>query len=299
MNWRSKARVLRVLSALPRGYDLHYLMQRLVTRSLPVRDSQLRSSVATAREHTEHATMHSDRPLREQTWFEFGAGWNLSMPLANYGLGVGKQVVVDIRPLARPGLMNDAIARMASMPETFTRPFDHQLPSTRPFEALERHYSIQYLAPCDARDTGLPAGSMDVVTSTSTLEHIGTEDIPPILRECWRLLRPGGLMSMYINYKDHFAAVDSTIGPYNFLRFTAREWDRFSPALHFQNRLRHLDYINMMRAAGFTVVEERPVTEITDAVLEELAAIPIADEFRGYSPRELAAQDCFVVAVKG
>ena len=39
-------------------------------------------------------------------------------------------------------------------------------------EELEARFGIRYLAPRDARATALPAGSVDFVSSTSTLEHV-------------------------------------------------------------------------------------------------------------------------------
>ena len=112
--------------------------------------------------------------------------------------------------------------------------------------SLRKLYGIEYRAPCDARATGLAADSVDCVTSTSTLEHIDPSDIGGILRECHRILRADGIMSMAVDYTDHYA-----ISQYNFLRYSDRAWKMFNPQLHFQNRQRHADYVRLFEASGF------------------------------------------------
>ena len=56
------------------------------------------------------------RPLGESVAYEFGAGWDLAIPLAYASLGVGRQVLVDIRPNLRLELVNASIARAGSFP---------------------------------------------------------------------------------------------------------------------------------------------------------------------------------------
>jgi SAM-dependent methyltransferase len=296
VNWQRKSQVLRVLSALPRGHDLHYLFQRFVTKSLPVSDDALASSVRTAKTHIDNVLPLATRPLDEQTWFEFGAGWNLALPLANCGFGVKSQIVIDIRPLIRTSLLNDAVRRLRA--KHFETLLDRDLPEADTVNALRSRYGIHYQAPSDARATGLAPGSIDVVTSTSTLEHIGAEDIEPIFRECRRVLRDDGVMSMYINYKDHYAAVDSTITPYNFLQYSPEEWSGHSPALHFQNRLRHVDYVRMLERTGFEIISVNPVTIVGPEELKILQATTLDPAFQNYGIDELATQDAFIVARK-
>src|SRR5262249_3632127 len=119
---------------------------------------------------------------------------------------------------------------------------------------LKEHYGIDYWAPCDARRTQLEAGSIDWITSTNTLEHIPLQDIHAILQECRRLLRDDGLMSCLIDYEDHYSYFDHSISGYNFLQYSDEAWAFFNPALYYQNRLRHRDYLDLFQSAGFEVV---------------------------------------------
>ena len=106
------------------------------------------------------------------------------MPLILWSLGVDHQLVVDIRPLRRAELVADVARRLAGplRREEFVR-----LPPPPPDEHRElasflEDLGIDYRAPCDVRTTGLPAGSVDFVTSTNTLEHIPPDDIASSLR---------------------------------------------------------------------------------------------------------------------
>src|SRR5690606_7554709 len=139
--------------------------------------------------------------------------------------------------------------------------------------------NVEYRAPCDARATGLPAGSFDLVTSTSVLEHIPPADLPAVLAECRRLLRRDGVCSFQVDYKDHWCYFDRSISHHNFMRYTEREWRRYNPPLHYQNRLRHSDYVRLFEEAGFTVE--------ADPQVEDLPDFPLAPEFRRYDEPDL------------
>jgi ubiquinone/menaquinone biosynthesis C-methylase UbiE len=152
---------------------------------------------------------------------------------------------------------------------------------------LKEYYGIDYRAPCDAKLTGIEPNSIDVITSTSTLEHIPLRSIQLILQECRRILRDDGLVSFIIDYTDHYAYFDSSISSYNYLKYSDTRWALFNSGLHFQNRLRHCDYLDLFRAAAFEVVDEQH-PEATDTEMTAIARLPLAKKFACYALRELA-----------
>jgi len=162
---------------------------------------------------------------------------------------------------------------------------------------LEERYGIRYLAPCDARDTGLPEGSVDFVSSTDTCEHIPGDDLASIFRESYRLLRPGGAFSCRIDLQDHYAYFDPSLSRYNFLRFSDRTWSVFNSPLHHQNRLRSPDYLQLVRDADFELVVERPSGPSNKGRLE-LRSLPLAERFRAYSEDDLGVTVLSFVAVR-
>ncbi len=292
MRWLAKAAVQRGLGLLPEGERLNYLFQRHVAHSLPASESVFRRKFARAMQHLGEYEKHGpDTPAGESVFYEFGAGWDLAIPLSYACLGVGKQVLVDIRPSARVELVNESLAVFHRLWGSLEAEADRELqPLGGPIGSLselEERLGIAYLAPRDARETGLEAESIDFVSSTDTCEHIPEPDLALIFAECRRLLRPGAAFSCRIDLQDHYAYFDRSLSRYNFLRFCDRTWRLVNSPLHFQNRTRARDYLRLMRDAGFEVVSETPSGPSEDG-LAELRALPLAPRFSsGYTLEEL------------
>ena len=72
-------------------------------------------------------------------------------------------------------------------------------------------YKLNYIAPKDTRETGFNENYFDFISSTVTLEHIPKKNILLILKECYRILNRGGILSMIIDYQDHWSYFDKKI----------------------------------------------------------------------------------------
>jgi SAM-dependent methyltransferase len=291
MRWLAKAALQRGLGAVPQGERLNYVVQRHVLRSFPVGDAGLKQKFARACSHLALYEEHGPGvPAAEATFFEFGAGWDLAIPLAFAMLGIGRQIVIDIRPSARPELVSETIAAFErlrpELEETAGRSLRDLGGPIASVAELELRFGIRYLAPCDARATGLPAGSVDFVSSTDTCEHIPEPDLAAIFAECRRLLRPGGAFSCRIDLQDHYAYFDHSLSRYNFLRFSDRTWALVNSPIHFQNRLRAPEYLGLVRDAGFELVVDNP-SGPSEQGRAELRELPLAERFRGYSIDDL------------
>jgi len=285
-DWRLKALAFRVLEHLPMQRTAYSLLQRYVTRSYPRALSPTRESSASQQHHV-RAFRERFGPLDEARLFEFGAGWDLYGNLVFWTLGINHQTVMDLSRWVRPAFVNGAIRHLQQdPPEGALRRPAGLLPEDANFDrSLERTYGIRYLAPGDARDTRLPAGSIDLVATTSTLEHVPPTDLRAILRETRRLCHNGSVVSHVVDYSDHFAHGDDQINVYNFLRFRSDQWQRFNSSFHHQNRLRHRDYRPVFEEAGFEVVEE--LAEHDPDAREQLASVPLAEDFRHYRTEEI------------
>jgi len=289
MRWLAKAFLQKSLSALPQAERANYLLQRHVTHSLPGPEAGFRRRFERAEHHVEAYRKHGpNRPLAEAVFYEFGAGWDLAGPLSFWALGVERQILVDLRTNLRVELVNTSIERLRILaPERGLREPGGPIASA---SDLEARFGIRYLAPRDARDTGLAAESVDFVTSTSTLEHIPEEDLVPLLAECRRLLRPDGAMSSRIDLSDHFSHFDGSLSPYNFLRYSDRAWRFVNSTLLHQNRLRRSDYVSALEQTGLAVLAEKP--------WRPKAAVPddLDRRFQAYDPEDLAVLGLRIVA---
>ena len=301
MRWLLKALAQQAFSALPRSESVNYLFQRHVTRTLPLGDVGFRRKATRAIQHLAAFDAHGAVERGEATFYEFGAGWDLVIPLGFYSLGVERQILIDIRPNLRLDLVNASVAKYERLRPELEEEAGRSLrplgpPTLAAASELERRFGITYLAPRDARDTGLPAASVDFVSSTDTFEHIPPDDLRRILGESRRLLKSGGLLSARIGLEDHYAYADRSISPYNFLKYGDRVWRLLNPPLQYQNRLRYPDYVRLLESSGFELVEQR-VARPSERDVELVRGIALAPRFRnGYSPEELAVKGLIVVA---
>lgn len=293
MNWRHKALTQWVLSYVPCGQGLNYLLSRYVTGHVPASEATFLRDFSFARGYLEAFRRHGRRPIEDAVFYEFGVGWDLIVALGFYALGVNHQVLVDLKPLLRPRLIASTASRLAAMangsssirvPEELLKPAAF----AQVARTLKESCGIDYRAPFDARDTGWAPASVDYVTSTKVLCHIPELELGAILRECNRILRADGIASFVIDYRDQYSYSDSNITIYNYLQFSEQEWTRFNPPLHYQNQLRHSDYKRLFEAAGFEIVRE--VRALPDqATLACIQSIKLSPRFANYELHDLAA----------
>jgi SAM-dependent methyltransferase len=298
ISWKRKAALQRWLSRCPFGFHANYLLQRYVQRSLPVQDSQLRKFAMLAAAHIEALSNYSQKEMERAVWLEIGAGTDLAVPILLYANGADRQLTLDIKALARHFLVNAAIAGVRGLDLSLRRPPAKTIAPSEDLRVALRHdYGINYLAPLDARRTGLPANSIDLIHSTNTLEHIPAGDLRLILNECHRLLALGGLLSLHIDYRDHYSYADRGISVYNFLQYSDATWSRFNCSLQYQNRLRHPDYLKLAELCGFHVVSDRPVLP-SDADMKIFAALKIDQRFSAYDSQSASIQGSHMIMTR-
>lgn len=301
MRWQQKAQIQRILSRIPGGETLYYWLQRYVTKSLPPSDAKFLERFVIEASHIDAYNRLGHTPIGEAAFYQFGAGWTMTGPLIFHALGVNQQLLVDIRRLLRPWLINVAAEQLSRL--DVGRELDRipkgQLSASIPeaIDQMQSWWGIDYRAPADARSTGLPANSVDCITSTNTLEHIPQADIASILTECQRILKPGGVMSFRVDYQDHYSYFDRSIGVYNFLQFDSRQWRPWNPDLHYQNRLRHCQYLDMYNHAGFEMVEDH-AREGTAEDIGAIRGLRIHNDFSGMSAEDLAVRYSTVILRK-
>jgi SAM-dependent methyltransferase len=200
--------------------------------------------------------------LSDISLFEFGAGYDLHTALLFAAMGVKNQLVVDVRQLLKTQLCGAILENLKKYRSQIEAKYHWKLDgaffervrsaSLGPNVSLLNGLGIDYRAPFDLKN--LDDGSFELITNSSVLEHIPADDVLEILQHCCRALKPGGCLSSSINLTDHFISFDSSIGPYNFLKFSERTWSFVNSSLHYQNRLRAGDYKELFCKAGFRIV---------------------------------------------
>ena len=135
------------------------------------------------------------------------------------------------------------------------------------------------------------------MTLCDVLEHVPIDDIGAILTECRRILSDDGILRIRIDYQDHYWYFDASISPYNFLQYGERSWRRFNPSLHYQNRLRHDGFRDLVVRAGWEILEDDHHLPTPDD-LRQIGSVALANEFSGTPVERLAIRYANLTLVK-
>lgn len=286
MNWRLKGIVQKTLSAVPGGVQLNTLLQRHVggLRS-PEQNMSMKVTadwLVMAR-HLRELGM----PLSGSRFMEIGTGWFPTLPACFLLAGASSVASFDLNRHLDAELTERLWQHLESHLPAVAQAAGEPLETVRARYAARPLPALEYRAPADATRTGLPDGSVDVVFSNSVLEHVPGAVIADMMREAYRVLRPGGLSVHSVNCADHYAYSDPSITFINYLTYSDTGWAFWNNDLQYQNRMRPSDFIELSERAGFTTVlaSHAPRPELL-AVLPSMA---IAAEFRDYPAEQLCA----------
>ena len=287
MDWRFKAVAFQMLDKFYQygGSKIHYYSQRHITKRLPRKIEPVEKTSEDFLLHVKSFQKYFGS-LDNTTYFEFGAGWDIYSNIVMYCYGIKKQIVVDIKPLIKPELVNSVIATLQKnvLPNSIHTP-EKLLSPDNYLDELKEYYGIHYYGNSDARNTNFADGSLDLIATTNTLEHIPPASLKSIFQECYRLCHDKSIVSMKIDYSDHYCHTDNNITPYNYLQYGDRFWSYLNPDIHYQNRLRHSDYKRLFEEAGFKIINDTSYTP--DNGLEQLANLKIDRAFSHYDAEDL------------
>ncbi len=301
MGWRVQGAIQKALGYVPGGRRIHDQLQRRVSIDFGSECDVKVDDWRTMMGHLRACGV----TVQGATLVEIGAGRAPTFPLCFYLAGAAHGYALDhdrtiddelVRDLADRLMVHvTTIAATAGRPEPEVGALQRHVAT-----ALERGASlavatgsvVDYRGPADPTATALPAGSVDIVFSASVLEHLPPATLERVFAEAMRVLRPGGVMVHSIHCGDHYADTDHRIDPLRYLRFSDEQWARWNNPFLYQNRLRAKDFVDLARAAGFSIEVEAPQR------CAELDGIAVAPRFSNYSREELEVVDLDVVARK-
>lgn len=306
--WLIKSVAQRIISVLPRSDWWNEQFQRHVTGGFRVeRTGGFAEKLGACRRFVDYYFKHSRSPREDFSVFEIGTGWFPIIPIGMFLCGAREIWSMDIRRLLRRDTL-DAVTecfleteRLGELEEALPRRQRERVeelarlhsgnPGLSPIEFLEQLNVHAMLG--DASRTGLPDGSADLVFSHFVMEHLSPAFLPKGLAEWRRLCSSDSLMCHHIGIHDQFASFDSSITPFNYLKYSRRAWRWLDSPMISQSRLRVSDYREAISRAGFRILEE----ENTLGAEEDLERIKPAAEFERYSRDDLLVVFSWVVAV--
>lgn len=282
MNYKLKIKIQNIISNLPNSQKINYILQKYFTKSLPISFDDFKIKIQTVKVHFSNLKKFGNNPIKDSVYYEIGAGYDMVIPISMSLLGFQKLICVDVRKLIFADLLNDSIRKIKELndPEIKLSKSQEAIKFTKnnSEEMFKNFFDVFYIAPLDARNTNLKENSIDYCVTNAVLEHIPADIIYDIMKETFRILKKGAIMSNVIDYRDHFAYFDNTINFYNYLQFTGAEWKKMNPDIMHQNRMRHKDYIKIINDIGFEIVKEEPAMP-DDNLMESLKKLKISEEF--------------------
>lgn len=267
--WKLKQMVQKTISYLPYSRSINYLFQKYVTKGVYLNDEYFYDRLTHAKEHLHYFKQFSTKKL-PQSALELGTGWYPVVPVAFYLVGVEVVYSVDISFLTSKerikttlekfveaytkGTLGEYLTVMSERWKTLENILKDY--NTLSLEEILKKLNIIYLIE-DARQLSLAEGSIDLVNSNNTFEHIYPEILIPILADFKRVTnKHHGVMSHFIDMSDHFAHFDKTITVYNFLQFSEEKWKRLDNSLQPQSRLRISEYKTIYEQLGLPIHAE-------------------------------------------
>lgn len=244
---------------------------------------------------------HLGYSVKGKRFVELGTGWSASSPLVLLSLGAESVDSYDLFRHLEDARQEHALSLFDNLELYTSRKFPFEVDLLQVARRCDRrHINLErfhYLAPHDARATGLPSDSADVYYSSAVLEHVRLDTLPQIHSETYRILKPGGIFYHYVQPTMHAVQVDPKATGIDYLCCSDAKWKLFfENDIAHENRLRHIDHVRLLEAAGFQLVGNwKTIDE------KALAALPnkgLSTRFENYSPEEIATDYCWIVGKK-
>ncbi len=237
---------------------------------------------------------------------ELGTGWITAVPLG-FGLAGARVDTFDISRLAADDLFyqtrdvyrkhGEQLARASgTAPEKIQQRLE-RIGSARSFAEACQLLDGAYHAPFDTTALPFKDGEVDMVVSNLVLQCVPKDVIPPLLKESWRILKPGGIALHRIRMSDEYSPPGSGRNHLEYLKYSEQFWNRwFNHSLKHINRLRAPQFLELFQEHGFSCLEcARKIDEQSIPFLQQLTLAP---PFREMSWEDIATVSINVVLKK-
>ena len=303
--WQLKAIIQKGISYLPYKTNINFFIQKYITKKILLTDDFFEKRMIHARDHLDFFKKNENNHFEEKTALElsydqypiisiaiFLSGFDIVISLNNANL-VNKKTIVQTLKMFVEWRKKDKL-------EEYLENINDQR-----WEQLQEVISLQKklneeqicrilrlkLMSQDARNTKLPAQSIDFIISNNIYEHTYPLVLKFILKEFKRILAPQGIMSHFVDLSDHFAHFDKNITIYNFLKYSEKQWQKIDNSIQPQNRLRWKDYEKMYQDLEIIYTSEK----LEKGDLKALATVSIHEMFNNFDMEELAISHGYLV----
>lgn len=154
---------------------------------------------------------------------------------------------------------------------------------------------LAYHHPIDVEQLPFADDSFDFVCSFAVLEHVRNHE--RAVKELTRITRQGGINFHRIITSDHRSYSSITgFNHFSFREHSDQDWESITRAKFYQNRLLPGQWKQLFDDSGCPAIRYEEDMSISLTAEEIRSFHP---NFRGFSPRELGAVNCTLLAKKG
>lgn len=288
--WMAKTVIQKAVSIAPEPDALNHRIQALLGRG-GVEPWRVRNGAEMCRRHLESFERvglgsPTQGVVAGSSVLELGTGWNPVVPVLMWLCGADRVISIDHVEHASDSSIETTAAMIHAMID------DEVLRSELACVSAARAATLGELVDADAPAADIRSTiglerlvgdvtalrleePVDAVVSNLVLEHIPVGLLPDILRGCFDLLAPGGVMSHVIDLCDHGHYIDPDHSQFNYLRFSDRQWRFIGNSVQHESRLRASQYVAIFESAGI------PIDDSTSRLgeLAQLERVPVAERF--------------------
>ena len=243
INWKLKALLYKVFETFKLNKTL-YFVQRHITGRAKIQFTKL----------DPHWERHA-KSIQEKncnTILEVGAGKSLeqNIYLSYKSNSKFDQTLIDVSSMIDLNLFNKASEQISKLLNVTRKPF------VKSIEDIKKFYNITYFAPCNIDEITKKNIIFDACISSASLEHFPKNALDNTFAALKKTIKKNGIISVAIDYSDHYSHTDNSIGHLNFLQFSDSVWEKYNTPFLFQNRFRHQNYRELFSKLGYEIVSE-------------------------------------------
>jgi SAM-dependent methyltransferase len=197
--------------------------------------------------HLSKAGLQNKDKNVDKTAMELGPGESLFSALLAKSFGFKRSLLLDVGNFTLPSVeIYKDFALWLSNEGLPCPSLDNCGSADSMLQALDSQFLTHGLSSL----ISLPSESVDFVFSQAVLEHIHKHEFTETFKELWRVLKPGGVSTHVVDFKDH---LEQSL---NNLRFSDRTWeaDWFAPSSGFYtNRIRLGEMVRLIEEQEFKI----------------------------------------------
>jgi SAM-dependent methyltransferase len=197
--------------------------------------------------HLQFAGFSDSITAKNKTILELGPGESLYTALFAKSYGFEKTYLVDVGAFALPKITDyQQLAQWISNQGGNNILIDE----CHSIESMLTKVNAEYLTHGLASMKDIADESIDYIFSHAVLEHVRKKDFAETIAESYRILKPGGICTHAVDYKDHLG------GAINNMRFSQKFWeaDWVAGSGFYTNRIRVSEMKQLFEKQGFSVI---------------------------------------------